>query len=82
MLIQKKCKGGMTSLFRKKKFLLGDWILLYDSRFKYFKVKFHTCWMGPYEVVWVFENGVVEIKTIDGQSLVFLVNRHRLKKYF
>jgi len=38
--------------------------------------------MGPYEVIWVFENGAIEVKTIDGQNLVFLVNGHRLKKYF
>ena len=38
--------------------------------------------MGPYEVIQLFENGAVEVKTIDGQNLVFLVNGHRLKKYF
>lgn len=38
--------------------------------------------MGPYEVVILFENGTVEIKTIDGKNLVFLVNMHRLKVYF
>lgn len=38
--------------------------------------------MGPYEVVKVFENGVVEIKTIDGRNFVFLVNGHKLKVYF
>lgn len=38
--------------------------------------------MGPYEVVKVFENGAVEIKTIDGRNFVFLVNGHRLKVYF
>ena len=38
--------------------------------------------MGPYEVIPVFENGAIEVKTIDGQNSVFLVNGHRLKKYF
>ena len=38
--------------------------------------------MGPYEVIRVFENGAVEVKTIVGQNSVFLVNKHRLKKYF
>ena len=38
--------------------------------------------MGPYEVIQVFENGAVEVKTIDGQDSVLLVNGHRLKKYF
>ena len=38
--------------------------------------------MGPYEVIRVLENGAVEVKTINGQNSVFLVNGHRLKKYF
>ena len=38
--------------------------------------------MGPYEVVKVFENGAVEIKTIDEWNSMFLVNAHRLKVYF
>ena len=57
-------------------------MLLYDSRFKIFKGKFHTRWMGPYEVIRVFKNGAVEVKTIDGKNSVLLVNGHRLKKYF
>jgi len=38
--------------------------------------------MGPYEVVKLFENGAVEIKTIDGLNSVFLVNGHILNVYF
>ena len=38
--------------------------------------------MGPYEVIRVFENGALEVKTIDGQNSVFLVNGHNLKTYF
>ena len=38
--------------------------------------------MGPYEVVKVFENGVVGIKNIDEWNFVFLVNGHRFMLYF
>jgi len=38
--------------------------------------------MEPYEVIRVFENGEVEVKTIDGQDSVFLVNGHSLREYF
>ena len=37
--------------------------------------------MGPYQVIRVFENGAVEVNSIDGQNSIFLVNGHRLKKY-
>ena len=38
--------------------------------------------MGSYEVIQVIENGAVEVKTIDGKNSVFLVNGHRINKYF
>ena len=38
--------------------------------------------MGPYEVIRVFENGAVEVKYFERQNSVFLVNGHKLKKYF
>ena len=37
--------------------------------------------MGPYEVVTGFDNGPVEIKTIDGSQISFVVNGHRLIFY-
>ena len=33
--------------------------------------------MGPYEVVTTFDNGSVEIKTIDGSQVSFVANGHR-----
>ena len=37
--------------------------------------------MGPYEVVSTFDNGSVEIKTIDSSQVSFVVNGHRLRLY-
>ena len=37
--------------------------------------------MGPYEVVTTFDNGSVEIKTIDGSQNSFVVNGNRLRLY-
>jgi len=37
----------------------GDWALLYDSRFKYFKGKLMTRWLGPYLVEKCHENGSI-----------------------
>ena len=37
--------------------------------------------MGPYEVVTGFDKGSVEIKTIDGSQIYFVVNGHRLRIY-
>ena len=72
----------MKNLFRKSNCnqVIGCSFMILDLKF--LKGKFHTLWMGPYEVIRVFENGAVEFKTIDGKNSVFLVNGHRLKKYF
>jgi hypothetical protein len=52
---------------------------LFDSRFKIFKGKLTTQWLGPYEVVTMFDNGAVKIKKIDDGQASFVVNGHRLK---
>ena len=66
---------------KNKVFQKGDWALLFDSKFKYFKEKFTTHWLGPYEIEQIFENGAVKIKTIDEASISFFFNGHRLKVY-
>ena len=54
---------------------------MFDSKFKYFQGKFQTHWLGPYEIEKVFDNGVVQIRTIDEEKVPLLVNGHRLKVY-
>ena len=40
-----------------------------------------TRWLGPYVIEKCHDNGVVEIRTIDEEGILFLVNRYRLKAY-
>ena len=56
-------------------------MLLFDSKFKDFKGKFQTHWLGPYEIDKVFSNGAVRIKTIDEFQTHLIVNGHELKIY-
>ena len=81
MLIQSQRKQWHDKFIKKKKFNTGDWALLFDSRFKKFKGKLTTHWLGPYEVVTTFDNGSVKIKPIDGLEVSFIVNGHRLRLY-
>ena len=55
--------------------------MLYDSKFKNFKGKFNTHWLGPYEIEKDFDNGYVHIKTIGDDNFTFLVNGHRPNIY-
>ena len=43
--------------------------------------KLQTRWMGPYEVNHVFDNGAIQLTTIDPIPFKLLVNGHRLKLY-
>ena len=66
---------------KAKKLKQGDWALLFYSKFKYFQGKFQTHWLGPYEIDIYYEKGVIKIKTIDDEQIVFLVVGHRLRLY-
>ena len=41
--------------------------------------KLQTRWLGPYEVNHVFDNGAIQLTTIDPVPFKLLVNGHRLK---
>ena len=56
-------------------------MLLYDSRYKDFKGKLRTRWLGPYTVEKCNDNGSVLIRTIDEEAIPMLVNGHPLKIY-
>lgn len=55
--------------------------MLYDSRYKDTMGKLQIRWLGPYEIVEVFRNGVVQLATIDPVKFKILVNGHRLRLY-
>ena len=81
MLVKSQRKKWHDKFIKKKKFQTGDWALLLDSRYKNFKGKLTTDWLGPYEIVTAFDNGSVRIKTIDDSNISFVVNGHRLRLY-
>ena len=47
MLIQNQRKKWHDKFIKQKQFNIGDWAFLFDSRFKNFKGKSTTHWMGP-----------------------------------
>ena len=81
MLIHNQWKQWHDKFIKKNQFNTGDWALLFDSQFKNFKGKLTTRYLGPYEVVIAFDNRSVEIKTIDGSQISFVVNGQRTRLY-
>ena len=59
ILVQKQRAQWHDKLIKKKQFKVGDRALLFDSKFKNFKAKFTTHWLGPYDIVEVYDNGSV-----------------------
>jgi hypothetical protein len=51
---------------KKKIFRQGDLVLLYESKFIKHPRKFRTHWLRPYEIVYVKEGGVAQLKTLKG----------------
>ena len=47
MLIQNQQKTWHDKFIKKKQFNTRDWALLFNSRFKIFKIKLTTRWMVP-----------------------------------
>ena len=59
--------------------MIGDKVLLFNTRLKLFSGKLKSRWTGPYEIIKVFPFGVVEVTHPDKGR--FKVNGQRLKLY-
>jgi transposase InsO family protein len=80
---QAKIKKQHDKRLRKTTFLLaGQLVLLYDSRYAHFPGKLHTRWLGPYVVHQVFQNGSIQLETLEGEVFSTRVHHDRLKRYF
>lgn len=80
-LIQKQHKQWHDKFIKDQVFLVGNWALLYDSRYQHHQGKFQTHWLGPYEIISIFDNSAVQLSTVDPIRFKLLVNGHQLKLY-
>ena len=75
-----KTKKWHDQKILRKKFKVGEQVLLYNSKLKLFKEKLKSRWSGPYTVIASTPFGAVTLKTNSGCE--FKVNGQRLKHYF
>ena len=84
MRIQKfykeKTKKFHDSLIVKKDFMVGQKVLLYNSRLRLMSCKLRSKWIGTFVVTNIFPYGTVEIKS-ESTDKSFKVNGHRLKPF-
>ena len=64
----------------KKDFMVGQKVLLYNSRLGLMSGKLRSKWIGPFLVTNVFPYGTVKIKS-DFTNKSFKVNGHRIKPF-
>jgi hypothetical protein len=60
----------------------GYSVLLYDSWHKNFRGKLHISWMGPFKVTSVFDNGSLQLATLEGEALPTRSNGSRVRKFY
>ena len=59
--------------------MVGDLVLLFNSRLRLFPGKLKSKWTGSYTVTQIFPHGAVELETKEGVR--FKVNGQRIKIY-
>ncbi|KAL2990433.1 hypothetical protein AAZX31_11G200700 [Glycine max] len=77
---KEKTKKFHDSMIVKKDFMVGQKVLLYNSRLGLMSGKLRSKWIGPFVVTNVFPYGTVEIKS-DSTNKSFKVNGHQLKPF-
>ena len=79
-LFKEKVKRWHDKRILKREFSIGDKVLLYRSRLRFFAGKLLSKWEGPYIVEEVYRSGVIKINSFDGNKPQ-VVNGQRLKHY-
>ncbi|KAK4733614.1 hypothetical protein R3W88_007875 [Solanum pinnatisectum] len=78
-LYKEKMKRYHDQRIEKRKFVVGDLVLLFNSRLRLFPGKLKSKWTGPFLVTQVLPHGAVELENSEGTR--FKVNGQRIKIY-
>ena len=64
----KKVKIWHDKRTQKREFKVGEYILLYNSRFRFFAGKLLSKWEGPYVIEEVYRSGAIKINNAEGTN--------------
>ncbi|XP_016694462.1 uncharacterized protein [Gossypium hirsutum] len=78
---KEKTKTFQDKLITRKKFSIGQNVLLYDSTLKIFAGKLRSKWIAPFTITNLFSNGAMEIQSEETRKC-FKVNGQRLKPFY
>lgn len=80
MSYKEKMKKHHDLKSEKREFMVGNLVLLYNSRLSWFLGKLESKWTKPYLITKLFPHGAIELETKEGVR--FKVNGQRIKIYF
>ncbi|CAN6577156.1 unnamed protein product [Malus baccata var. baccata] len=80
-IYKEKSKAFHDKMILRKNFVIGQKVLLFNSRLRLFPGKLRSRWVGPFVVTNIFPYGAVEIRSTKTGN-VFKVNGHKLKPYY
>ena len=78
-LYKEKMKKYHDNKIEKREFMVGDLVLLFNSRLRLFPGKLKSKWTCPYLITQLFPHALVELENKEGVG--FKVNRQRIKIY-
>ena len=67
-------------MIQKREFNVGDYVLLFNSRLRFFAGKLLSKWECPYVIEEVYHSGAIKINNFEGTS-PRVVNGRRIKHY-
>ena len=80
-IYKERTKATHDKMVNRKEFIVGQKVLLFQSRLRLFPGKLRSRWIGPFVVTNVFPYGTIEIQSLESNK-VFKVNGHRLKPFY
>ena len=79
-LFKEKIKIWHDKRIKKREFNVGDYVLLFNSRLRFFAGKLLSKWEGPYVIEEVYRSGAIKINNFEGTN-PRVVNGQRIKHY-
>ena len=79
-LFKEKVKRWHEKRIQKCEFKVGEYVLLYNSHFRFFAGKLLSKWEGPYVIEEVYRSGAININNFEGTNPK-VVNGQRIKHY-
>ena len=79
-MFKENVKRWHDKRIQKHEFNVGDYVLLYNSRLRFFAGKHLSKWEGPYVIKEVYRSGAIKIKNFEGTNPK-VVNGKRIKHY-